>query len=166
VRETRLTGWDEATMWARLGGAALLPETAEPQRVAAAALRKAQAAVARQVIVGIGEAIGLLAYPNADGRGVTVELPPEADPAHVARAVVAENVTAWVEADAGRDRVTVAVAPWYAAEEIDHTVLVVAKVAHVLLGIHPPTMDLQAHDAACGWHAPGAAAAPGKTART
>jgi hypothetical protein len=130
---------------------ALLPEVAAVQRQAAAALRRAQAAVVRQVVIGIGETIGRLAFPSADGRGVVVDLPVGSELALAARAMTAENVVAEVIVEAGRDWLMVVVAPWYGVEEIDHTILVVAKVAHVLLGLHPATMDEASH-AACGLH--------------
>jgi hypothetical protein len=158
VRGTKLDGWLEGAAWRAAERASLLPEAAEAQRRAVAALKRAQAAVARQVVVGIGETIGLLACASADGLGVYLNLPDGADPALTARANEAEGVTAWVSDEAGRAWATVGVAPWYGADEIDHAVLCVAKVAHVLFGLHPPSMDSQAH-AACGWHGPAPAPA-------
>jgi hypothetical protein len=149
-----LVGWLDAAVWRSFDDGDLLPEVAEAQRAAASALRTAQAAVSRLVIVGIGEAIGVVAFPSVDGAGVSLALPVEGHAETVVQALLAENVTAYLSEDAGRTWATVGVAPWYRADEIDHVVLCVAKVIHVIFGIHPSSMDEQAH-AGCAWHGSG-----------
>ncbi len=105
-----------------------------------------------QVAQGVVETLGISAWPCPDRIGVWVQLPAGADVGEVARAVRLEGASARPASEG--NYLLLDVQPWFDAEEIEHTVLCCAKVLHVMLGIHPPDIDLEAHlaeDNACHW---------------
>jgi hypothetical protein len=132
-----LPGWAEADRWTAVRHDALLPEAAEAQRTAAAALRQAQATIGCQVKVGIGEVAGLAAWPSADGRGVALDLPPGADRSRAAAVLTAAGIAAEVACVGGQTWAIVTVAPWYTAADIERVVVAVARMAHALATPHP-----------------------------
>ena len=138
--------------WLSLAGRELLPELAREQRQVADAIAKLQRSVCLQVAQGVVETLGISAWPCPDRIGVWVQLPAGADVNEVARAVRLEGASARPASDG--NYLLLDVQPWFDAEEIEHTVLGCAKVLHVMLGIHPPDIDLEAHLAvnnACHW---------------
>jgi hypothetical protein len=141
----------DAERWGAVGQAALLPETAALQVAAAAAAGRASAAVARQIIVGIGELLHVQAWFDHESQGIRLDLPVTTDAARVVAGLATEGVGAWVAEEDGRAWATVPVAPWYAAADVEYLVLAVARVAHGLLGLHAHGLHL-AH----GPHASGA----------
>jgi hypothetical protein len=102
------------------------------------ATRQALAAVAQDVAKGLAETVGLrCAWDTrlvAEERcSVILELPPEAEPEYIARAIDMENVEAWC---AENRAVHVAIGPWYSVKDVDQVVLSITKVTHVKLGLH------------------------------
>jgi hypothetical protein len=100
--------------------------------------RQALAAVAQDVANGLAETVGIrCAWGTelaADERcSVVLELPPEADPEYIARAIDLENVEAWCD---DKRMVHVAIGPWYSIKDVDQVVLSITKVTHVKLGLH------------------------------
>lgn len=91
--------------------------------------------IAADVRGGLLETVGIESELSTDGGrcSMILELPENADPEQIARAIDAENVEAWLD-ETGR--VHVAVNPWYSTKDVDQTVLSTIKVIHVLLGIH------------------------------
>lgn len=135
-----------------VGTARLLPEIERHQRRVAADVRRLQHAICLEVAQGVVETLGLRAWAAPGDLGVWVALPAGADIAQVAWAIVAEGAVAQPADDA--PYLLLPVQPWFDLEEIEHTVLCCAKVCHVLLGVHPPTLDLAAHLAdgsSCHW---------------
>jgi hypothetical protein len=108
------------------------------QNQLAQATQQALAAVARDVVSGLQETVGL---PSQWGEefaehakcSVILDLPSEANPEFIARAIDLENVEAWCDENR---RVHVAIGPWYSTKDVDQVVLSVTKVIHVLLGMH------------------------------
>jgi len=138
----------------------LLPELAQEQRRVADSIAKLQRSVCLQVAQGVVETLGISAWPCPDRIGVWVQLPTDADVNEVAKAVRLEGASARPASDGGY--LLLDVQPWFDTEEIEHTVLCCAKVLHVMLGIHPPDVDLEAHLAdgnACHWQPQQASAA-------
>jgi hypothetical protein len=130
----------------------LLPELAQEQRRVADSVAKLQRSVCLQVAQGVVETLGIPAWPCPDRIGVWVQLPIGADVNEVAKAVRLEGASARPASDG--NYLLLDVQPWFDTEEIEHTVLCCAKVLHVMLGIHPPDIDLEAHLAdgnACHW---------------
>ncbi len=101
---------------------------------------------------GVVETLGISAWPCPDRIGVWVQLPSSADVNEVAKAVRLEGASARPASDG--NYLLLDVQPWYDTEEIEHTVLCCAKVLHVMLGIHPPDIDIATHLAdgnSCNW---------------
>lgn len=96
-----------------------------------------------QVAQGLVEALGIAAWPCPDRIGVWIELPAGTDVNEVAKAIRLEGASARPASDGGY--LLLDVQPWFDAEEIEQTVLCCAKVLHVMLGIHPADIDLEAH---------------------
>ena len=92
-------------------------------------------AIARDVRGGLLETVGVESSLSMDdGRcSMILHLPDGTDTKLVARAIDAENVEAWTDAE---DKVHIAINPWYSTKDVDQTVLCAIKVIHVLLGIH------------------------------
>jgi hypothetical protein len=102
------------------------------------ATRQALAAVAQDIVNGLAETVGIrCAWGTelaAEERcSVVLELPPQADPAYITRAIDLENVEAWCDEN---KQVHVAIGPWYSIKDVDQTVLAITKVVHVKLGLH------------------------------
>ena len=102
------------------------------------ATRQALAAISQDIANGLAETVGLRCAwgteLNADERcSVVLELPPEADPEYIARAIDLENVEAWCD---DQSMVHVAIGPWYSIKDVDQVVLSITKVTHVKLGLH------------------------------
>ncbi len=102
------------------------------------ATRQALAAVAQDIANGLAETVGVRCAwgteLNEDERcSVVLELPSEADPEYIARAIDLENVEAWCD---GNRMVHVAIGPWYSIKDVDQAVLSITKVTHVKLGLH------------------------------
>lgn len=91
--------------------------------------------IAEDVSGGLVETVGVKSsFSIDDGRcSMRLELPEGADTELLARAIDAENVEAWLDAER---QVRVAINPWYSTKDVDQTVLCTIKVIHVLLGIH------------------------------
>jgi len=105
-----------------------------------------------QVAQGLVEALGVQAWPCPDKVGVWVQSPVNVDVNEVAKAIRLEGASARPASDG--NYLLLDVQPWFDEEEIEQTVLCCAKVLHVMLGIHPPDIDLEAHLAdtnACHW---------------
>lgn len=92
-------------------------------------------AIAGDVRSGLLETVGIESeFSMDDGRcSIILDLPEDADTEMVARAIDAENVEAWRDA---QGRVRVGINPWYSTKDVDQTVLSAIKVIHVLLGMH------------------------------
>jgi hypothetical protein len=138
----------------------LLPDVAKEQRQLANALAKLQRSVCMQVAQGLVEALNVQAWPCPDRIGVWVQLPSGADVNEVAKAIRLEGASARPASDG--NYLLLDVQPWFDQEEIEQTVLCCLKVLHVMLGIHPPDIDLDAHLAdgnACHWQPPTQASA-------
>ncbi len=104
----------------------------------AQATQQALAAVARDVVSGLQETVGIRSrwgteFAEQAKCSVIVELPSEADPEFIAHAIDLENVEAWCDEN---QQVHVAIGPWYSTKDVDQVVLSVTKVIHVLLGMH------------------------------
>lgn len=104
----------------------------------AQATQQALAAVARDVVNGLQETVGLRSrwateFSENVKCSVIIELPDEADPEYISHAIDLENVEAWCD---DNKQVHVAIGPWYSTKDIDQVVLSVTKVVHVLLGMH------------------------------
>ena len=102
------------------------------------ATQQALAAVANDVANGIKETVGLSSKWGSESTendrcSVIIELPNEADPELIAKAIDLENVEAWCDEN---KKVHVAIGPWYSTKDVDQVVLSVTKVVHVLLGMH------------------------------
>lgn len=92
-------------------------------------------AIADDMRGGLLETVGVksrLSFEN-EKCSMILELPDETDTDHIAQAIDAENVEAWLDLD---DRVNIAVNPWYSTKDVDQAVLCAIKVIHVLLGLH------------------------------
>lgn len=91
--------------------------------------------IAKDVSAGLFETVGVESeFAIDDGRcAMRLELPVGADAEYLARAIDAENVEAWTDANG---KVCVGINPWYSTKDVDQTVLCTIKVIHVLLGIH------------------------------
>lgn len=101
---------------------------------------------------GVVETSSVSAWPCPDRIGVWVPLPAGADAGKVARAVRLEGASARPASDGAY--LLLDVRPWFDAKEVEHTVLCRAKELHVMLGIHPPAIDLEtrlAEGNACHW---------------
>jgi hypothetical protein len=130
----------------------LLPDIAREQHDVARAIAKLQRSVCLQVAQGLVEALGVKAWPCPDRIGVWVQLPNDSDVNEVAKAVRLEGASARPASDG--NYLLLDVQPWFDEQEVEQTVLCCAKVLHVMLGIHPPDVDLAAHLAdgnACHW---------------
>ncbi len=104
----------------------------------AQATQQALAAVARDVVSGLQETVGIRSQWSTEfventKCSVILELPSDADPDYIAKAIDLEHVEAWCDEYC---RVHVAIGPWFSTKDIDQVVLSVTKVIHVLLGIH------------------------------
>ena len=104
----------------------------------AQATQQALAAVARDVVSGLQETVGIRSQWDAKlieqaKCSVILELPEDADPDYMAKAIDLENVEAWCDEN---KQVHVAIGPWYSTKDVDQVVLSVTKVIHVLLGLH------------------------------
>ena len=104
----------------------------------AQATQQALAAVANDVVKGLLETVGMRSQWGAEDSenskcSVVLELPAEADPEFIARAIDLENVETWCDEN---NKVHVAIGPWYSTKDVDQVVLSVTKVVHVLLGMH------------------------------
>lgn len=107
------------------------------------AVRQSLAAIAADVSVGLSETVGVkAAWCDGEPASVVIEIPPEADPRFVARAIDLENVEAWCD-EAGA--VHVGIHPWHSVKDTDQTVLAVTKVLHVRYGLHAPDVEEHAH---------------------
>lgn len=128
----------------------LLESVAAEQRAVAEAVLQLQRTICAQVAQGIVETTGLGAWPSPERDGVWVELPEGADIMEVSQAIELEGAAAR-PAD-GVPYLLLRVQPWFDIEEIDQTILCCLKVVHVMLGVHPPDLDIEAHlqqNAAC-----------------
>ena len=110
----------------------------------AQATQQALAAVANDVVKGLLETVGMRSQWGAEDSenskcSVVLELPDEADPEFIARAIDLENVEAWCDEN---NKVHVAIGPWYSTKDVDQVVLSVTKVVHVLLGMHGAEIQL------------------------
>jgi hypothetical protein len=121
----------------------LLDAVAAEQRAVASSILRLQKAVCGHVAQGIVETCGLSAWPSPDLDGVWIELPAGADIVEVSRAIEREGAAARQATDA--PYLLLRVQPWFDVEEIDQTILCCLKVIHVMLGIHPPGIDLEEH---------------------
>ena len=104
----------------------------------AQATQQALAAVARDVVSGLQETVGLRSRWDTElvdnaKCSVILELPRNTDPEFIAKAIDLENVEAWCDEN---KQVHVAIGPWYSTKDVDQVVLSVTKVIHVLLGMH------------------------------
>ncbi len=104
----------------------------------AQATQQALAAVARDVVSGLQETVGIRSQWDANlveqtKCSVILELPGDADPDYIAKAIDLENVEAWCDEN---KKIHVAIGPWYSIKDVDQVVLSVTKVIHVLLGMH------------------------------
>ena len=139
MRGTKLEAWRVPPIWNDLRENSLsVPEgSSVPQKQQD--LLKATLAVlesiAKDVRGGLLETVGVESSLSMDDGSCAVvsELPDGTDNELVARAIDAENVEAWRDADG---KVRVAIGPWYSTKDVDQTVLCTIKVIHVLLGIH------------------------------
>ncbi len=104
----------------------------------AQATQQALAAVARDVVSGLQETVGIRSQWDAELAeqtkcSVILELPGDADSNYIAKAIDLENVEAWCDEN---KQIHVAIGPWYSTKDVDQVVLSVTKVIHVLLGLH------------------------------
>lgn len=139
--------------WRDLAPFALLPELAEQQRALVEQMTVLQRAVAEQIVQGLRETLHIETSIADDLDGVLVPLDDDVDPGWVAEAINLEGAWATVR----EPHLLLLVQPWFNAEEIDQTILSCVKVLHVLLGMHPPDMDIDAHLQAaesCHWEPP------------
>ena len=139
--------------WRDLLTTDLLPALATQQVALVQQMTALQQAVAQQVVQGLFETLGMTARLTDDLDGVALVLD---DDVHLGFVVESINLEgAWSEVRG--EQVVLLVQPWFSAEEIDQTILSAVKVLHVLLGIHPPDLDVEAHllsATACHWEAP------------
>lgn len=129
--------------WAAMHRRDLFSEIAAEQQAIASAVLRLQKAVCAQVAQGIVETTGLSAWPSPDLDGVWIQLPEDADLAAICQAIELEGAAARPATDA--PYLLLRVQPWFDVEEIDQTILCCLKVIHVILGVHPPGMDLEVH---------------------
>lgn len=104
----------------------------------AQATQQALAAVARDVVSGLQETVGLRSqwgteFVEQAKCSVILELPSDADVEFIAKAIDLENVEAWCDENR---RVHIAIGPWFSTKDVDQVVLSATKVIHVLLGMH------------------------------
>lgn len=92
-------------------------------------------AIAKDVRRGLLETVGIESdFSNEDEKcSMALSFASGTDVQMLARAIDAENIEAWTDE---KDRVHIALNPWYSTKDIDQTVLCTIKVIHVLLGIH------------------------------
>jgi hypothetical protein len=108
------------------------------QNQLAQATQQALAAVARDVVSGLQETVGIQSkwgteFVEQAKCSVILELPNNADVEFIAKAIDLENVEAWCDENR---RVHIAIGPWFSTKDVDQVVLSVTKVIHVLLGMH------------------------------
>ena len=142
VRGRKLMAWQLPSMMAQVKNystekpfGSMVP-WAQTQLVQAT--QQALAAVANDVANGIKETVGLSSKWGSESTendrcSVIIELPNEADPELIAKAIDLENVEAWCDEN---KKAHVAIGPWYSTKDVDQVVLSVTKVVHVLLGMH------------------------------
>lgn len=93
-------------------------------------------AVAKDVRQGLLETVGVESSLSLDEEccSMVLHLPKNvADTEKIAQAIDSENIEAWRDE---KDRVHIAVSPWFSTKDVDQTVLSAVKVIHVMLGIH------------------------------
>ncbi|MDQ6788940.1 MAG: hypothetical protein M3033_19215 [Acidobacteriota bacterium] len=144
MRGTKLTAWRVPSVLKSLQENDLvIPENSTvptKQKQMLKATLEVLTAIAKDVREGLLETVGVESeLLFADERcSMRLKLPEGADAELVARAIDAENVEAWLDAE---NKVHVAINPWYSTKDVDQTVLCTIKVIHVLLGIHASDKD-------------------------
>ena len=139
MRGTKLEAWRLPPVWNDLEAKTLrAPEGSivpQNQSKMMRAARDVLDSIAEDVRLGLLETVGVeSALSLDDGRcAMILELPEGADAEYLARAIDAENVEAWTDANG---KVRVGISPWYSTKDVDQTVLCTIKVIHVVLGIH------------------------------
>ena len=139
MRGTKLTAWQIPPMWKSIKengldipeGSAVLPKQAQML----AATGEVLTAIAKDVRDGLLETVGVESSMSFDDNrcSMILELADGTDSKSVAEAIDAENVESWVD---GKNKVHVAINPWYSTKDVDQTVLCAIKVIHVLIGLH------------------------------
>lgn len=139
MRGTKLTAWRIPPIWKDLqrGVFDVPPGSSVPQNQEKLlrATGDVLNSIARDVRTGLLETVGVESELSIDDEhcSMILILPQTADAESVARAIDAENVEAWLDANG---KVHVAINPWYSTKDVDQTVLSAIKVIHVLLGLH------------------------------
>lgn len=139
MRGTKLMAWRVPPVWTDLQTA---EKTVQPhnstvliaQKRLLTATRKTLLAVAADVRAGLLETVGVeSSLQETEKCSMMLALPDKAETAALARAIDAENVEAWCDA---QGQVHIGISPWYSTKDVDQTVLSAIKVIHVLLGLH------------------------------
>ena len=139
MRGTKLEAWRIPPIWKALQENVLtVPEgSTVPQRQKKmfSATYEVLTAVAKDVREGLLETVGVDSALSLDGGrcSMILHLPENADAKKMAEAIDLENIEAWLDE---RNKVHIAVSPWYSTKDADQTVLSAVKVIHVMLGIH------------------------------
>lgn len=139
MRGTKLEAWRVPPFWNDLRENALkIPEGSRVPQNQQDLIKATEAvleAIAADVRGGLLETVGVESrFSSDDGRSaIILDLPEGADNELIARAIDAENVEAWTDADG---RVRVGINPWYSTKDVDQTVLSTVKIIHVMLGLH------------------------------
>lgn len=144
MRGIKLEAWRIPPVWNDLREKVLsVPEGSgvpQKQRNLMKATLEVLESIAKDVRGGLLETVGIESTFSTDDErcSMILKLPEGTDTELVARAIDAENVEAWRDANG---RVRVAINPWYSTKDVDQTVLSTIKVVHVLLGIHAADAD-------------------------
>lgn len=139
MRGTKLTAWQVPPFWKDLEQNAntAAPKNSSVRREQQRLFKQTQKvlqAIARDVRQGLLETVGVESSLSiAEKCSMRLDLPAEADPELITRAIDLENVEAWCDFDG---KVHLAINPWHSTKDVDQTVLSAIKVIHVLLGLH------------------------------
>ena len=139
MRGTKLIAWRIPSIWKSLEeNNFVVPEGSDVPKTQAKMLKATDQvlnAIARDVRNGLLETVGIESVlATDDGRcSMALRFASEIDIQMIARAIDAENIEAWTDE---KDRVHIAINPWYSTKDVDQTVLCTIKVIHVLLGVH------------------------------
>lgn len=144
MRGMKLTAWRIPPIWNALReNESSVPEGSSVLQNQRRLMKSAEAvlhSIAADVRAGLLETVGVESRlsTNSGRCSMILELPKDIDSELIARAIDAENVEAWLDAER---QVNLAVNPWYSTKDVDQTVLSAIKVIHVLLGMHATEND-------------------------
>ncbi|MEP6925929.1 MAG: hypothetical protein ABI954_15785 [Pyrinomonadaceae bacterium] len=138
--------WRVPSLWKELqSGETTLLESSKvlvSQKQLLAATRKVLLEIAADIRAGLLETVGVESrFVEEQKCSIILDLPADANAETIARAIDAENIEAWCDAEG---RVHVGISPWFTTKDVDQTVLCTIKVIHVLLGIHAGDADVTA----------------------